>query len=65
MTCKDCKHFMGLGDFALCCDIKYGLCYEDTEACEDFEEREELCNLCKGQYDYREDCMRSWLESEV
>lgn len=41
MTCKDCKHFTWLGDFALCLYLKYGLCYEDTEACEDFEEREE------------------------
>jgi len=42
--CVFCKHFIGAGDWDLCCDLKhegypYGfLCYEDTEACDKFEE---------------------------
>jgi len=47
-TCKDCKYFMGMGDWNLCCsnpparakDSWCGfLCYEDTEACENFKEK--------------------------
>lgn len=49
-TCKDCKYFMGMGDWDLCCskpparakDSWCGfLCYEDTEACENFKPK--LC----------------------
>lgn len=42
--CVFCKHFIGAGDWNLCCDLKHKgypfgfLCYEDTEACEKFEE---------------------------
>ena len=48
-TCKDCKYFIGAGDWNLCCsnppasvkDSWCGfLCYEDTEACENFKEKE-------------------------
>ena len=47
-TCKDCKYFIGGGDWNLCCsnpparskDSWCGfLCYEDTEACENFKEK--------------------------
>lgn len=37
-TCKDCVHFLGFGDWNLCCKIKPDLCYKDTPACDDFEE---------------------------
>lgn len=52
-TCKECMHFIGMGDWNLCCDIEHPtpkekeqgqlflfghLCYEDTEACDMFEE---------------------------
>ena len=46
-TCKDCDHFMGLGDWDLCCTESHDgypfgfLCYEDTEACEKFKEKED------------------------
>lgn len=36
-TCKDCKHYIGGGNFNLCCNLKYNLCYEDTPACNDFD----------------------------
>lgn len=42
--CVFCEHFIGGGDWNLCCDLKhegypYGfLCYEDTEACDRFKE---------------------------
>ena len=36
LTCKYCKQFIGLGDFNLCCKLKYDLCYEDTPACDLF-----------------------------
>ena len=44
-TCKECSKFIGAGDFDLCCietheDYLFGfLCYEDTPACEKFEEK--------------------------
>ena len=43
--CKDCIHFIGCGDWDLCCTehhkgYPFGfLCYEDTPACEKFEEK--------------------------
>lgn len=39
--CKDCEHFIGGGDWGLCCDQKYDLVYESAEACELFERRGE------------------------
>lgn len=39
LTCRDCKHFIGAGDWNLCCRIKEGLCYSDTLACGKFEEK--------------------------
>lgn len=39
-TCKSCKNFIGMGDFALCCTVKPDLCYADTHACEQFESKE-------------------------
>ena len=38
-VCAKCIHFLGMGDWNLCCDKMYGLCYEDTEACDDYEEK--------------------------
>lgn len=49
-TCKDCEYFIGAGDWNLCCsnppasakDNYCGfLCYEDTEACENFKPTKE------------------------
>lgn len=54
-TCGQCSHFLGMGDWNLCCDIRHPtpkekehgeyfpcghLCYEDTEACDEFNEKE-------------------------
>ena len=54
-TCKQCEHFIGGGDWNLCCDIEHPtmkekeqgftflfghLCYEDTKACDMFKEKE-------------------------
>lgn len=48
-TCKTCRYFIGGGDWDLCCsnppksakDNFCGfLCYEDTEACENFKGEE-------------------------
>jgi RNA polymerase subunit RPABC4/transcription elongation factor Spt4 len=48
-TCKDCKYFIGGGDWDLCCSMPPAsakdswcgfLCYEDTEACENFKAKE-------------------------
>jgi hypothetical protein len=49
-TCKDCSNFTGCGDWNLCCmnppEDKVGwcgfLCYEDTEACNNFKEKENI-----------------------
>ena len=43
-TCKDCSNFLGGGDWNLCCknpsedQVSWCgfLCYEDTEACQNF-----------------------------
>ena len=45
--CKDCVNFLGGGDWNLCCknppedQVSWCgfLCYEDTEACKNFEEK--------------------------
>ena len=54
-TCEQCIHFLGMGDWDLCCDISHPtpkekeqgmtfpcghLCYKDTEACDMFEDKE-------------------------
>lgn len=36
-TCGNCKHYIGGGDWNLCCDKMYDLCYEQTPACDMYE----------------------------
>lgn len=36
LCCALCEHYIGGGDFNLCCRKKYDLCYADTPACEQF-----------------------------
>ena len=36
-TCFSCLHFLGGGDWGLCCDIRDILCHFDTEACNNYE----------------------------
>lgn len=49
-TCGSCDHFMGLGDWNLCCDLPHPeapcgfLCYQDTPACKDFVLKKEKTN---------------------
>lgn len=39
-TCGECNNFRGCDDWALCCVLqKRRLCYENDQACEDFERR--------------------------
>lgn len=38
-TCATCSHF--IGDWNLCCDLKYDLCYSCTPKCNEYEERKE------------------------
>lgn len=38
--CYQCKHFLGGGDWNLCCNLKYELCSKPDNACSDFEEME-------------------------
>ena len=46
-NCGECAHFLGAGDWDLCCELPhpeypYGhLCYEWTEACERFKKKGE------------------------
>lgn len=55
MKCGTCKHFVGGGDWNLCCDLPHEnypcgfLCYEDTAACKDYEE---------GKYEWHYDGSR-------
>lgn len=52
-TCKDCVHFIGLGDWDLCCTESHEgypfgfLCYEDTPACKKFSPKIKTLNLDK------------------
>ena len=39
LYCLTCKHYIGMGDWSLCCDLKYDLCYENTPACDKYEEK--------------------------
>lgn len=41
LRCGNCKHFIGGGDWDLCCQIGYGLHYDDSEACQDYEPKED------------------------
>lgn len=36
-TCSSCEKFLGGGDWGLCCKIKWGLTYEDSPACKEYE----------------------------
>lgn len=64
-TCGQCNHFTGAGDWNLCCDISHPtlkekergldfyfghLCYEDTEACDAFEETARWKGAGMGEY---------------
>ena len=35
-TCATCTHFIGSGDWGLCCDLKYDLCYSCTPKCNEY-----------------------------
>lgn len=54
-TCKDCAHFLGWGDWNLCCTEPHDgypfgfLCYEDTPACEKFVQKLHTLDLDKIQ----------------
>lgn len=41
-TCATCSHFIGGGDWNLCCDLKYDLCYSCTPKCDKYKERKEV-----------------------
>ena len=36
-TCFSCSHFLGGGDWGLCCDIRDILCYFETETSNNYE----------------------------
>lgn len=46
--CGVCAHYLAGGDFGLCCEKRYELCYETTPACEEFFEPIE-CAICDEQ----------------
>lgn len=50
LTCKSCSHFLGGGDWALCCNIKDNLCYADTPACADFKSIDSGKGMTKRRY---------------
>ena len=55
-TCKDCTHFIGAGDWNLCCTESHEgypfgfLCYEDTPICEKFDAKLSTLNLDEIQH---------------
>lgn len=48
VTCNTCSHFLGLGDWNLCCELEHEecpcgfLCYGDTPACDRYDKKEEV-----------------------
>lgn len=36
-VCGTCRHFIGGGDWNLCCTEMYDLCYRFTQACDKYE----------------------------
>lgn len=48
-TCVSCKHFIGGGDWNLCCDLMYELCYRNTPACDKYEFSQESINAALQQ----------------
>jgi len=36
--CGQCTHFIGFGDWSLCCDLMHDLTYENNDACPKFEQ---------------------------
>ena len=38
-VCGLCKHFLGMGDYNLCCDIQYDLTYTFSKPCDMFERK--------------------------
>ncbi len=48
-TCGSCKHYIGGGDWNLCCDLKYDLCYRFDEACEYYVYSKEKVQQLKEQ----------------
>ena len=53
-TCKMCDHFIGAGDWNLCCTQRHEgypfgfLCYEDTPACAKFQDKAAATNKTEG-----------------
>lgn len=61
--CAQCSHYVGGGDFGLCCTIEAGLWYEDSpaEKCKTFKQNTECknvssyvgmfrCSICGSQH---------------
>ena len=48
-TCVSCKHFIGGGDWNLCCDLMYELCYRYTPACDKYEFSQESIDAALQQ----------------
>ena len=58
--CDTCKHFIGGGDWNLCCDLPHPdypcgfLCYENTVACKGYEEDKKDYEEGKYEWHYNE-----------
>lgn len=48
-TCVSRKHFIGSGDWNLCCDPMYELCYRNTPACDKYEFSQESIDAALQQ----------------
>ncbi len=57
-ACGSCKHFIGGGDWNLCCDIKYDLCSAGTRACDDYEFSQETVDKVIAQTKWLEEYLR-------
>lgn len=59
-TCGSCKHYIGGGDWNLCCSKQYDLCYETTPACDMYEYSE--ANVLELKE--RKERLLEWLEKQ-
>ena len=48
--CGTCRHFIGGGDYNLCCDLRFELCYRDTFACGMYEYSPDTEKRLEEQY---------------
>ena len=57
--CGTCKYYIGGGDWGLCCDLQYGLCYRYTAACHKYKFSQETIDRLKEQDEQLDEYIRN------